>query len=112
LERTDDETEVDLVLEDAVAHDRRCHVSEFEANVRIALPELASDVRHQRMAGDSRVADPENRLGAGRKQLDRVLRDVDPVEDGLRFFQEIAAGFSQPDAARRPFEKFDPQPIL
>jgi hypothetical protein len=37
------------------------------------------------MARDSRVADPENSLGAGRKQLDRVLRDVDPVEDGLRF---------------------------
>ena len=95
----DDEAEVDLVLEDLVALGGRGEVGQLQPDIGIGEAELARDVGHQRMAGDRRVADPEDRLGARGEQADGVLGDADPAEDLLRLLEEVAAGFGEPDLA-------------
>ena len=112
LERAFDEAEVDLVLQDLVALRGRSQVGQFEADIRIGQAEFARDVGHQRMAGDRRVADAQDRLGAGGEQAGGVFGDVDAAENLLRFLQQITPGLGQPDLARRAFEKLDAEPVL
>ena len=78
LERPDDEAEVDLVLEDLVALGGGGEEGELQPDVGIGEAELTRDVRDQRMAADRRVADAEDRLGAGGEQADGILGDADP----------------------------------
>ena len=46
------------------------------------------------------------------KQADGIFGNVDAAEDLLRLFQEIAAGFGEPDLPRRALEELDAEPLL
>ena len=93
LERAFYEAEIDAVLQDPVALSGVRHIGQFEADIRVRDAELARNVGHQRVPGNRRVADPQDRLGARCQQTNRIFGNVDAAEDFLGLLEQIAAGF-------------------